>query len=293
MGHVLVLIAASDSGAIDAALVESIRRAVRSEPNWLSPREAIEFSIPAGDAPVAVTEIVANRPIDMGIVPKQGRRKRLLLADMDSTMIAQECIDELGALAGAGDRIREITARAMRGELDFEGALKERVALMKGLPRDAISRVLRDRITLTPGGRVLVHTMRAHGAHTALVSGGFVEFTADVGTRLGFHEHRANEFIWRGDVMTGRVKEPILGRDAKLAALYDLCGRLGISAADALAVGDGANDIPMLAAAGLGVALHAKPKVREAVFVRVDHGDLTALLFLQGYRREEFMETVA
>ena len=237
----------------------------------------------------ALRELIADRPIDAAIVPASGRRKRLLLADMDSTMIAQECIDELGALAGVGDRISDITARAMRGELDFESALRERVGLMRGLPRHAVEKVLSERITFTPGGRTLVQTMRANGGYTALVSGGFVEFTGFVTERLGFDEHRANEFLWRGELLSGEVREPILGRDAKLATLLELTARLGITPADALAVGDGANDIPMLTAAGMGVALHAKPKVREAAPIRIDHGDLTALLYLQGYRRDEFV----
>jgi phosphoserine phosphatase len=289
MRSILVLIAAPGSGAIDHDLVTRIGPETGVEPHWLAPREAVEFPL-AG--PVDEPELRArlgDRPVDLAVVDAKDRRKRLLLADMDSTMIGQECIDELGILAGVGDRISDITARAMRGELDFEAALKERVGLMKGLPRTALATVLSERITFTAGGRILIQTMRKHGAHTALVSGGFVEFTGFVTERLGFHEHRANEFLWHGDVLSGEVREPILGRDAKVSALRELSQRLGFTPAEAIAVGDGANDIPMLAAAGMGVALHAKPKVREAAPIRIDHGDLTALLYLQGYTREEFV----
>ena len=289
MRSILVLIAAPGSGAIDRDLVTRIGPETGAEPHWLAPREAVEFPL-AG--PVDEPELRArlgDRPVDLAVVDAKDRRKRLLLADMDSTMIGQECIDELGILAGVGDRISDITARAMRGELDFEAALKERVGLMKGLPRAALATVLSERITFTAGGRILIQTMRKHGAYTALVSGGFVEFTGFVTERLGFHEHRANEFLWHGDVLSGEVREPILGRDAKVYALRELGNRLGLTPAEAIAVGDGANDIPMLAAAGMGVALHAKPKVREAAPIRIDHGDLTALLYLQGYTREEFV----
>jgi phosphoserine phosphatase len=204
-------------------------------------------------------------------------------------MIGQECIDELGNLAGVGERIKAITARAMRGELDFEGALKARLALMTGLPESAIATILKERISFTPGGRTLVATMKAHGAYAALVSGGFVQFTGHVARELGFDEHRANELNIERGRLAGSVREPILGKDAKVSALHELATKLGLRLADTLAVGDGANDIPMLKDAGLGVALHAKPIVQEAVSVSINHGDLTSLLYLQGYRREEFV----
>ena len=208
---------------------------------------------------------------------------------MDSTMIRQECIDELAAEAGVGPRVAAITARAMNGELDFEGALDARVALLEGLPVAIIDKVLADRITYMPGGFDLVATMRARGAYCALVSGGFTAFTARVAAALGFHENRANTLLAEGGFLTGRVARPILGREAKVAALKDIVARLGLTPADVLAVGDGANDLGMLGLAGTGVALHAKPVVQAQAKVRVNHGDLSALLFLQGIARSDFV----
>ncbi len=228
--------------------------------------------------------------VDLAIQPKQGRKKRLLLADMDSTMIGQECIDELAAEAGFGERVAAITARAMNGELDFEAALIERVGLLKGLELLVIDRVLDQRITMAPGGASLVATMKANGGHAALVSGGFTAFTEAVARQLGFDEDRANTLLHSDGKLTGDVARPILGRDAKVAALAEICQRLGISPDQAMAVGDGANDLGMLQAAGAGVALHAKPVVAEQAAIRIDHGDLTALLYLQGYSRAEFQQ---
>ena len=207
MQSILVLIAAPDSGAIDQDLVARLSREIGSEARWLSAREAVEFLVSTSLDEAGVRTMLGRRPIDIALVGAQGRRKRLLIADMDSTMIGQECIDELGMLAGVGDRISDITARAMKGELDFEAALKERVGLMRGLPRHALATVLSERITFTPGGRTLIRTMRAQGAYTALVSGGFVEFTGFVTERLGFHEHRANEFLWHEEMLTGEVRD--------------------------------------------------------------------------------------
>ena len=226
--------------------------------------------------------------VDLVVQPAEGRKKRLLIADMDSTMIQQECIDELADEAGVGAHVAGITARAMNGELDFEAALRERVSLLRGLPEAVIDRVLRDRITLMPGGPALLATMKANGAHAALVSGGFTAFTAAVAAKLGFDENRANTLHIDAGILTGTVAEPILGKEAKLQALNDIAARLGITPFDAIAVGDGANDLPMLLAAGSGVALHAKPRVQAECQIRVNHGDLTALLYLQGYARDEF-----
>ncbi|OYY28902.1 MAG: phosphoserine phosphatase SerB, partial [Azorhizobium sp. 35-67-15] len=208
-------------------------------------------------------------------------------ADMDSTMIGQECIDELADVIGIKAHVAAITERAMRGEIAFEPALRERVALLKGLPVDAVGEVLRSRISLTPGGGALVATMKANGAYTALVSGGFTLFTDAVAGLLGFDENRANRLVVEADLFVGLVEEPILGRDAKTASLVELRDRLHLSPSETLAVGDGANDLGMLGEAGLGVAFHAKPKVAEAAHARIDHGDLTALLYLQGYSAED------
>lgn len=227
-------------------------------------------------------------PIDAAVVSIHNRRKRLLIADMDSTMIQQECIDELGEMAGVGARIKDITARAMRGELDFEGALTERVKLLKGLDAGIIERIIRERITYMPGGRTLIATMKAHGARTALVSGGFTPFTSRVAAELGFDENQANELIIADGILTGEVGYPILGQQAKVEALRRITSQMGLEPADAIAVGDGANDLAMLAVAGMGVALHAKPNVQEGSLIRINHGDLTSLLYLQGYAKSQF-----
>jgi phosphoserine phosphatase len=229
-------------------------------------------------------------PIDIVVQPRAFRRKKLFLADMDSTMIGQECIDELADFAGLKDHVAAITERAMRGEIAFEPALRERVALLKGLPASVVDDVLTSRITPTPGGRQLVMTMRAHGAYTCLVSGGFTLFTNAIATKLGFQENRANELVVEDGKFTGEVREPILGRAAKLATLVELRESFDLDEIDTLAVGDGANDLGMIEAAGLGVAYHAKPAVSAAASARIDHGDLTALLYAQGYRREEFVD---
>lgn len=286
----VTLLTDPETPVLDRAMVESLRNAWGGgDARWLDPGVAAEFAI--GAVPANRWEVwqsLQSLRVDLVVQPTAGRRKRLLIADMDSTMIRQECIDELADEAGVGAHVAGITARAMNGELDFEAALRERVALLKGLSEDVIARVLRDRITLMPGGPALLATMRANGAHAALVSGGFTAFTGAIARRLGFHENRANLLLAEGGVLTGTVAEPILGKEAKLQALQEITARLGIAPADALAVGDGANDLPMLLAAGMGVALHAKSKVQAECPVRVNHGDLTALLYLQGYGREEF-----
>ncbi|MBW8299171.1 MAG: phosphoserine phosphatase SerB, partial [Hydrogenophaga sp.] len=212
-----------------------------------------------------------------------------LIADMDSTMIGQECIDELAAEVGLKDKVSLITARAMNGEIAFEPALRERVALLKGLPIKVVDEVIEKRITLTPGGLELIATMKAKGHYTALVSGGFTVFTAPISARLGFHENRANILLEKDGILTGEVAEPILGKQAKVDALVDISARLGIDTHEAIAVGDGANDLGMLELAGSGVALHAKPSVAAQAKIRIDHGDLTALLYLQGYRKTDFV----
>jgi len=287
MDCVLVLIAAPGSGAIGGKLVERLRAHGAVSPRWLADGEALEVADFAGRE--AFMAAIADHPVDANIVPAANRKKRLLIADMDSTMIEQECIDELGVMAGIGDHIKQITARAMRGELDFEGALTERVKLLKGLPASIIDDILRERISFMPGGRTLIATMKANGAYAALVSGGFTPFTSSVAAALGFDENQANELVVADGVLTGEVGHPILGQQAKLEALQRICARRSISTADALAVGDGANDLAMLGEAGMGVALHAKPQVQAEARFRVNHGDLTALLYLQGYARREFV----
>ena len=229
-------------------------------------------------------------PVDVILQKDDGnRRKKLFLADMDSTMIGQECIDELADFVGLKNHVSAITERAMRGEIDFEPALRERVALLAGLEEKVVAKVFDERITLTPGGKSLVATMRAHGAHTALVSGGFTLFTQRVGEAIGFHENRANLLVVEDGKFAGRVAEPILGREAKLATLLELRKDHELTRAETMAVGDGANDLGMLGEAGLGIAYHAKPAVAAAAHARIDHADLTALLFAQGYRRDEFV----
>lgn len=232
---------------------------------------------------------LAGEAIDVIIQPTAHRRKKLFLADMDSTMIGQECIDELADLVGVKAHVAAITEKAMRGELEFESALRERVALLKGLPANVVSRVIAERITLTPGGTALVQTMRKNGAYTALVSGGFTVFTGTIGPNIGFDEHRSNLLNIEGDTFSGTVAEPILGQAAKLATLIELRGKFGLRREETMAVGDGANDLAMLGEAGLGVAFYAKPKVAAAAHARIDHSDLTALLYAQGYKADEIV----
>lgn len=288
--HVVTLLTNPETPVLERVTVESLRNAWGGgAARWLDPGVAAEFDLDqVPENRWQVWEGLQALRVDMVVQKAEGRKKRLLIADMDSTMICQECIDELADEAGVGARVADITARAMNGELDFEGALRERVGLLKGLPEAVIARVLQDRITLMPGGAVLLKTMKANGAHAALVSGGFTAFTAHVAERLGFDENRANTLHIEGGSLLGTVANPILGKEAKLQALQEITARLGITPAEAIAVGDGANDLPMLLAAGTGVALHAKPRVQAECEVRVNHGDLTALLYLQGYSRDDF-----
>ena len=274
---------------LDGATIVALRDAWGGGPvRWLRGGVAAEFDMPAPRDVAAARAGLDPLGVDLNVVPARGRRKRLLLADMDSTMIRQECIDELAAEAGVGDRVAAITARAMNGEIGFEGALRERVALLAGLEVGIVGQVLAHRVAPMPGGAVLVATMRARGAHASLVSGGFTAFTAVVAGWLGFDSHRANVLDVVDGRLTGTVAEPILGRQAKVERLDALCAEMGIGADEVLAVGDGANDLGMLGRAGMGVALHAKPVVQAQSAFVVNHGDLTALLHLQGYAADEF-----
>src|SRR3954454_3273380 len=299
MTHVVTLVTPQDRPVLDEAL---LARAATLLPNpqaaeWLAPEIAVDIAFAPGEQiePREVADRIrtafGHRPIDVIVQPRAHRRKKLLLADMDSTMIRQECIDELADFVGLKDKVSAITERAMRGEIEFEPALRERVALLRGLERDIVDRILDERIVLTPGGRALVQTMRANGAHTVLVSGGFTMFTEKIAAAIGFHEARANVLVVDGAFFAGTVNEPILGREAKVAALSEFRLSLGLSRAETMAIGDGANDLAMLQEAGLGVAYHAKPAVAAAAHARVDHCDLGALLYAQGYRRREFTES--
>jgi len=297
------LVLSGPVGAVDQKLASAAEAALADrsvlQTNWLAPDEAWQALFVAAEdedlEPVRarIAALAGGRPIDVNIVADDiaYRRKKLLVADMDSTMIGQECIDELADLVGLKDHVSAITERAMRGEIAFEPALRERVALLKGLPASVIDEVIAKRIVLTPGARTLIATMRAHGAYTCLISGGFTAFTRRIAAMIGFDEQRGNTLeVDDNGTLTGTVAEPILGREAKRAALIELRDARGLFACDTLAVGDGANDLAMIQEAGLGVAYRAKPAVAAAAQARVDHGDLTTLLFLQGYTRSEFTQ---
>ncbi len=294
MSLVATLICNPANPALDSTVIDGARAVLQSAgpAHWLWDEVAADIPFDSSeDISVIADRLRAARedlPIDVVVQPVLDRRKKLLLADMDSTMIGQECIDELADFAGLKAHIAGITERAMRGEIDFEPALRERVALLKGLPVGVIDEVLAKRITLTPGGRELVATMRAHGAYTCLISGGFTLFTSAVAARIGFQENRGNELLVADGKLSGEVAEPILGRAAKLATLVELRESFDLDNLDTLAVGDGANDLDMIQSAGLGIAYHAKPAVAAAAHARLDFGDLTALLYAQGYTREDF-----
>ncbi|RWR10127.1 phosphoserine phosphatase SerB [Paenirhodobacter populi] len=287
---IVTLLSDPKSPVLNAATAEALRDAWGGgEIRWLNPGIAAEFPLPAiPENRWEVWEGLQGLGVDLVVQPAGDRRKRMLLADMDSTMIQQECIDELADVAGVGARVKDITARAMNGELDFEGALTERVGLLKGLPEGVIRKVIDERITFMPGGAELIRTMKAHGAYCALVSGGFTAFTGHVAQALGFDENRANTLLIEDGHLTGVPARPILGREAKVQAFHEISARLGLRPDQVMAVGDGANDLGMLKLAGAGVALHAKPSVAAQCDIRINHGDLTALLYIQGYAAEDF-----
>lgn len=287
---VLCLIANPADPALTPDIATKVHHAIGGEINWLTQGIACEIIKPKSTDALAETRaLIGNMAIDTALVPLANRRKKLLIADMDSTMINEECIDELADALGIKDKISEITARTMNGELDFAESLNTRVALLKGLNQKAIEEVRRERITLAPGGRALIHTMKAYGAYTALVSGGFTYFADHFAKRIGFDEAVANTLEFDGDVLTGTVTKPIVDKATKLTHLQKLAKDKQIPITQTMAVGDGANDLLMLQGASLGVALHAKPAVAAEADVQINHGDLTALLYLQGYADDDIV----
>ena len=296
MSHVLTLVA--PAGALPSRSVSRVRAALEGigasvgTPDWLAPGEAADIpfdGLASEQADAAARGALGGEAVDVIAQPAEGRRKRLLLADMDSTVVTSETLDELAAFAGLKDRIAAITKRAMDGELDFIQALAERVGMLAGLPVSALERTW-EATEMTPGAAELVATMRAAGAHCGLVSGGFTFFTARVAERLGFNVHYSNTLLTRDGKLTGRVADPVLDRHAKLATLKRVAAELGLPLSAALAVGDGANDLDMIRAAGLGVAFRAKPIVAAAARAKVDHSDLRALLFAQGFRAQDILK---
>lgn len=287
---IATLLADPKAANLEAVTVTSLRNAWGGrEVRWLAPGIAAEF--PMDRMPEnrwQVWEDLQKLGFDLVVQPAEGRKKKMLLADMDSTMIQQECIDELAHVAGVGAQVSAITARAMNGELDFEGALTERLGLLTGLPESVIARVISERITFMPGGHDLLRTMKAYGAYCALVSGGFTAFTGYVAETLGFDENRANVLGIENGKLTGVPVWPILGREAKVQAFLEISERLKLAHSEVMAVGDGANDLGMLQLAGAGVALHAKPSVAAQCDIRINHGDLSALLYIQGYAVGDF-----
>ena len=285
--HVATVINAPDSPALRD---RDARRLANGAPwRWVEPGVAFDIGVRGVGAEEAVRERLGETRADVVVQRVAERRKKLLVADMDSTIIGQECLDELAARAGVGAEVAALTERAMRGEVDFAEALRQRVTLLRGQPVALLERTYTEAVRLNPGARTLARTMRAHGAHVALVSGGFRFFTSRVAAKAGFSSFGGNELVVENDALTGEVVEPILGADAKLERLRELLGELRLKADEAMALGDGANDIPMLQAAGLGIAYHAKPKVRAAAGGRIDHGDLRAVLYVQGYQAADFI----
>lgn len=294
MTLVATLVSAHGQALLDDGLLARLRAAspVPARIERLDGEIAADLFAEAGDArklEATLRQALDGAPVDIIVQPAATRRKRLFLADMDSTMIGQECIDELAAYVGLKEKVSDITERAMRGELEFEPALRERVALLKGIALGVVDEIIAKSITLTPGGSALVRTMRANGGYAALVSGGFTVFTGPISRTIGFDEHRSNILLSEGALLSGLVAEPILGKQAKLDALIELRTRFGLPDEATLAVGDGANDLAMLGEAGLGVAYRAKPAVAAAADARLDHADLTALLYAQGYRGDEIV----
>jgi phosphoserine phosphatase len=295
--YVLTLIGNADSAPLDFAHIEQALQCLElaGDTDWLAEHEACDVFIDSGLSAGAITKkvrhVLSGCSIDVICTPVQGRRKKLLISDMDSTIIDQECINELADSMGLGPQISEITAAVIQGEIGFSEALRKRLSLMKGMQIEVLENVYEQRITLKPGARTLVQTMSHHGAFCILVSGGFTYFTSRVAARLGFHDHQGNELIFKDGTLTGKVQNPILGRSAKLNTLMALCEEKSLASTDVLAVGDGANDGKMIEAAGLGVAFHDTGSLKKQSNARIEHGDLTALLYIQGFRKSEFVLT--
>ncbi len=293
--YVLTLIGNAESVPLEPMHIDRVLQCLElpAETDWLAEREACDLFINSSLSPESINEkardVLAGKSIDTVCTLAEGRRKKLLISDMDSTIIHQECIDELADAIGIGPQIREITATVIRGDISFPEALRKRIGLMKGMDIKTLESVYEQRITLKPGARMLVQTMRQHGAYCILVSGGFTYFTSRIAARLGFHDHQGNELIFDQGKLTGKAQDQILGRSAKLDTLTALCDEKNLSPSEVLAVGDGANDMKMIQAAGLGVAFHDHSgSLRDQANARIEHGDLTALLYIQGFRQSEF-----
>ncbi|MFV2034029.1 MAG: phosphoserine phosphatase SerB [Halocynthiibacter sp.] len=292
--YALVLIANSSSGPLKRAQIDRVCEICGEvRVDWLAQDEACDIYFDSSLSSAELTRrarlTLSGTSVDVVCIAVQGRRKKILVSDMDSTVINQECIDELGDAVGVGAKVKAVTADVINGDISFSEALRKRLALMKGMDFSVLVRVYEERITLQPGARVFVQTMRHHGAHCVLVSGGFSFFTSRIAERIGFHDHHGNELAFANGKLTGEIIEPILGRSAKLDTLKSLCAAGGLDLSDALAVGDGANDIKMIEAAGLGIAYHGSDLLRKKASACVDHGDLTALLYIQGFRKSEFV----
>lgn len=295
--YALTIIGNAGSAPLQGLHIEQVCRhlGLTGETDWLAAGEACDVAFESSLSPSRIAELAVEAlpqsAFDVVCMPLGGRRKKLLVADMDSTIIDQECINELGDALGLGPRIRNITAAVIRGDISFSDALRQRMALMKGMHRAVLEGVYQERISLKPGAETFVRTMRHHGAYCILVSGGFTFFTRRIAERLGFHDHQGNRLEFKQNILTGEVLEPILGRSAKLRTLMQLCDEKGLNPVDVLAVGDGANDIKMVRAAGLGVAIHADLSLQDAANARINHGDLTSLLYIQGYHKKEFVNS--
>ncbi len=297
--HVLTLIGNARSAPLQSDHIERVCRCLgppdgkTGKVDWLAEREAcdlfFESPLSAADITDHARDALSGAAIDAVCTSSEGRRRKLLVSDMDSTVIDQECIDELGDAIGRGSEIKQITAAVLRGDIGFADALRQRLAMLKGVERRMLETLHEERISLKAGARTLIQTMRRHGTFCVLVSGGFTFFTRRVAERIGFDDHRGNELVFEDGKLTGEVREPILGRSAKLNTLNELCEEKGLQPSHVLAIGDGANDIKMIEAAGLGVAFHASDSLKKQANACIDHGDLTALLYIQGFRKSEFV----